>query len=213
MSNVPPSNVQYTPPPPSPGNGMGTAGFIVSLVGYLACGLLCPIGVVLSVMGLRREPKGLAIAGLIIGILGSIGFIIVFFVIGLGVIVGGIGMAVGLQEARTAAMLYRGQAEIAEYYYAHDSTLPSTREGTAWLVTEMDGDRDEDEIPRYRRIDDRTFELYLPGEDGAWGTDDDRVRTWNISDLSRPGPGGGGGADDGEASSPDGSSGMTDGTY
>lgn len=54
-------------------NGMGLAGFIVSLVGLFAsCGLISPVGLVMSLVGLRREPRGLAIAGVVIGLIGSI---------------------------------------------------------------------------------------------------------------------------------------------
>lgn len=46
------------------GNPAGTVGLILAILGPLA-----PIGVIVSLMGLRREPKGLAIAGVIVGIL------------------------------------------------------------------------------------------------------------------------------------------------
>jgi hypothetical protein len=60
----------------TPSNGLGTAGFIVSLVGLVTCGLLCPIGLLLSVFGLLKPPRGFAIAGTLIGGLGSIGFVL-----------------------------------------------------------------------------------------------------------------------------------------
>ena len=62
-------------------NGLGLAGFIVSLVGLVSCGLLSPIGVILSIIGLFKEPRGFAIAGLIIGLIGTlfIGAIVAIF--------------------------------------------------------------------------------------------------------------------------------------
>jgi len=61
-------------------NGMGLAGFIISLVGWVSCGLLCPIGLVMSLIGLRRRPRGFAVAGVVLGALGSIwGVVAVFF--------------------------------------------------------------------------------------------------------------------------------------
>lgn len=62
-------------------NGLGLAGFIVSLVGLVSCGLISPIGLVLSLVGLGKSPKGFAIAGTVLGILGSLwAFVLVFIV-------------------------------------------------------------------------------------------------------------------------------------
>lgn len=60
----------YAPPPPS--NGLGTAGFIVSLVGLFTGGILSPLGLLLSFIALFRRPRGMATAGFIIGMIGSI---------------------------------------------------------------------------------------------------------------------------------------------
>lgn len=63
--------------PVSPGaqsNGLGLAGFITSLVGLvLTGGVLCPIGLILSLIALARRPRGFAIAGTVIGFVGSCG--------------------------------------------------------------------------------------------------------------------------------------------
>jgi hypothetical protein len=77
---------QQQPQPPQPGqtvvyvnqqeapprNGIGTAGFILALLGLIFCwvpglGLvLGVIGLILSLIGLSRRPRGLAIAGVCI---------------------------------------------------------------------------------------------------------------------------------------------------
>src|SRR5690348_9132833 len=54
-----------------PTNGLGLAGFITSLVGIVTCGVIAPIGLVLSLFGLMKPPRGFAIAGTIIGLIGS----------------------------------------------------------------------------------------------------------------------------------------------
>jgi len=66
---------------PRPTNGIGTAGFVVSLVGIVLCGLISPIGLVLSIIGLGREPKGLAIAGTVIGGIGTLLLPVVILVV------------------------------------------------------------------------------------------------------------------------------------
>jgi len=56
-----------------PSNGLGTAGFVVSLIGLIVtCGVLCPLGLLLSVFALFRRPRGMAVAGTIIGLIGSL---------------------------------------------------------------------------------------------------------------------------------------------
>ncbi|HAY79231.1 MAG TPA: hypothetical protein DCY79_05430 [Planctomycetaceae bacterium] len=58
--------------PPKPSNGLGTTGFVVSLCSLLTCGLFSPIGLLLSVMALRKGPRGLATAGTLLGLLGMV---------------------------------------------------------------------------------------------------------------------------------------------
>lgn len=54
------------------GNGLGTAGFVLSLIGLIFCWvpvvnfILWILGLILSAVGVFRKPKGLAIAGLCI---------------------------------------------------------------------------------------------------------------------------------------------------
>ncbi len=60
------------PAPPRRSNGLGVAGFVVSLVGVFTLGLLCPVGLLLSLMALLRSPRGFAFAGVVIGLLGTI---------------------------------------------------------------------------------------------------------------------------------------------
>jgi hypothetical protein len=89
MSQMPHANV----PPRRQSNGWGLAGFIVSLVGFISCGCLSPIGLLLSIIGLFKEPRGFAIAGLVLGLLGSIGAFFIFFVFGFAALLAAIGFA------------------------------------------------------------------------------------------------------------------------
>jgi len=72
-----------------PSNNLGLAGFITSLIGLVTCGVLSPIGLLLSLIGLTKRPRGFAIAGSIIGVIGTIflavtGVTIVLGLMGLG---------------------------------------------------------------------------------------------------------------------------------
>jgi hypothetical protein len=80
----------YPPPPyqpypqPAPGNGLGIAGFVVALIGTVFFWIpifgfvLGAVGLILSVTGMQQGKRtgassGLAIAGLVLGILATIG--------------------------------------------------------------------------------------------------------------------------------------------
>ncbi len=65
-------------PRPAASNGLGVAGFVVSLVGLVTClWIICPIGLILSFIAMFRRPRGMAIAGFIIGLLGSLWIILI----------------------------------------------------------------------------------------------------------------------------------------
>ncbi|MDE6152935.1 MAG: hypothetical protein K2G21_02160 [Muribaculaceae bacterium] len=67
------------------GNGMGTAGFVLALLGLIFCWvpvldwILWLLGLIFSIVGLFKPKKGLAIAGLIISF---IYLILIFAVLG-----------------------------------------------------------------------------------------------------------------------------------
>lgn len=93
-------------PGQQPTNMLGVLGFVLSLVGLVgeagAClclpiviiGLLCPIGAIVAAFGLRHEPKGMAITGLVLGIVGSIIWIVLL------VLIFGFGLLVASEAAR-----------------------------------------------------------------------------------------------------------------
>ncbi|HJE87668.1 hypothetical protein [Rikenella microfusus] len=75
-------------------NGIGTAGFILALVtlflGWIPVfgWILWVLGLIFSAVGVTKRPKGLAIAGLVISLIG-----IVFLLALFGVILGAAGIA------------------------------------------------------------------------------------------------------------------------
>jgi hypothetical protein len=75
----------FQPTPPQKTNGMAIAGFITSI---LCC---APISIVLSAIGLNQikadptqQGKGLALAGLIIGIISVVGGFFYLLLVGIG---------------------------------------------------------------------------------------------------------------------------------
>ncbi|MDR0575186.1 MAG: DUF4339 domain-containing protein [Tannerella sp.] len=91
-----PTVIVNSPPAAKDTNGVGTAGFVLSLVGLFlgwipVLGWLSWLtGLILSFVGIFKEPKGLAIAGLIISCIGLI--VIILLAVFVGGLIGAIGM-------------------------------------------------------------------------------------------------------------------------
>lgn len=88
-----------------PSSGLGIAGFIVGLLGLTLCGtIVSPIGLVLSILGMREtsagasSPKGgrgLTIAGLVLSIIGSIGLLFLIAYVVLMIVLAGVAAGSG----------------------------------------------------------------------------------------------------------------------
>jgi hypothetical protein len=163
------------PPPPPPrspaSNALGLAGFIVSLVTFVfTCGILCPVGLVLSLFGLRKEPRGFAIAGAIIGGIGSI----VAVLWGLAFVLVALGVKEAIDEEgsplRTGLGVVQAMAEI-EKERNRTGSLPDQTAGQAIVAKYKDGwDRDL----RYD-LAPPSYAIRSAGADGAFDTVDDVV--------------------------------------
>lgn len=178
MSTYPPTpQTSYPPSPyrPPAENSLGTAGFIVSLVGLIVCaGFLCPIGLVLSAIALGKEPRGLAIAGTIIGFIGSLlGVLIVL--LALGVIGAGIGfLSMFASHSITYNNMYTASNEIDIYYSNNNSTLPDEPTGTSLISNYADewGTAFKYDPNSQHGAD---YDLISAGPDMQFGTGDDIV--------------------------------------
>jgi len=171
------SEEQYAPQR-SDTNGVGLAGFIVSLLGLVGtCGLLSPIGLVLSLVGLGKEPRGFAIAGTIIGAIGSLWILVAIGVLVLAgaavaaSLIGLLGVAVGLSALGfdDAAEIYNGVQE----YYESNGRVPAQLTDVPGVsqqqLTDAWGNQFEYEV-----VDNgEAYFLRSLGRDGQPGTDDD----------------------------------------
>lgn len=119
------------------GNPLGTAGFVVSLVGLVAsCGLLSPIGAVMSLVAMSRRPNGLAIAGFVIGLVGSLWVLVAIVgiaVLGIGgaAAVIGLGPYIGVVKEQSAI----GDA-LFEYWDSH-GVFPASLDDLSGLPSEL----------------------------------------------------------------------------
>lgn len=150
-------------------NGLGLAGFIVSLVGLVVTGgFLCPVGVLLSGIALFKPPRAFAVAGLILGLIGSALAVMIVLMMA-GLIAGGLFAAsnFGLSPSFYAESTITSHASM-------QGTLPDEATGNNLLQY----DYDEWGTPfRYRPIGTTDFELISAGPDMQHGTGDDVVTT------------------------------------
>jgi hypothetical protein len=156
----------YPPPPPPPPplrsqtNGLGIAGFVVSLVGFVTCGVISPIALILSLIALKKEPRGFAIAGTVIGGLGTL--LLAAMVV----------MVVALPEVKlgieTGFDLAEANAIIEEYRQENDA-LPSEEEGND-LIAGLD---DAWGNPLRYELDGERHVIRSAGADGEFDTNDD----------------------------------------
>ena len=92
--STPQSTTQAPPPQPqqiivqqAQSNGMGVAGFVCALLAILLCWIpvldwiLWILGLIFSIIGMTKQPKGLAIAGLVLSLIG-----LIFLVVLIGII-------------------------------------------------------------------------------------------------------------------------------
>ena len=154
-------------------NPIGLAGFITSLVGIVSCGVLCPIGLILSAIGLFKRPKGFAIAGFVIGLLGSLGIIIVVLVVGVVFI----GLLIALAAAGPAGIEMFGDTvaitEHVKQYQAQNASLPATLVQVSGLTPDELKDHWGHEYIYKPDLVNNTFSITSMGPDGTEGTNDD----------------------------------------
>ena len=158
------------PLPERAGNGLGIASFVCSLVGLCVLPILAPIGLGIGLNALRRPPRGLAVAGVTIGAIGTVGWTLM-----LGVIVLFIhqGMGGGSFAAGFEALDDTSEIEYeVDHYLAVNGYLPESLDEltlTQDYLTDYWGNP-------YRYLpdaDSRRYKIFCDGRDGLPGTPDD----------------------------------------
>lgn len=152
-------------------NPMGLVGFILSVVGFFTGGCLSVLGFIFSLIGLGREPRGFAIAGLIISIVSLLGWILLIALFGLAGIAAFIGLAALASETVSdfdviVEQVEERYAEVGAYPASLDELdVPSD------VLTNQSGE------PYVYTTLATGYELRDPGADGVLNTSDDGVMT------------------------------------
>jgi hypothetical protein len=170
-------------------NGFGIAGFVIALCGIVTCGLGFPVGLIVSLIGLRRKPKGLAIAGTLIGAVGTTVAVIglVLYIL-LGVLYFKLA-AESAQHAKEAGQLVqtddsisRARSRVDEFRTANER-VPDQAEGGRLIRDLKDG---WGNALRYGMLENG-YEIRSAGRDGQFGTDDDRTMKGNATSAEPAG--------------------------
>ncbi len=162
-------------------NGLGVAGFVCSIIGLLTGGLLCPMGLLISLIALGRRPKGFAIAGVIIGLLGTCGGVILLVIACLAVLgmLGMVAMAVLASDPErlevTSDMV--AMTVVVQQYRNERGDLPEDLD-----AVELDDLRRMDpwgNAYSYRLLPrtEMGYDIVSAGKDGQFDTEDDLMLT------------------------------------
>lgn len=149
-------------------NGVGLAGFICSMVGLVSCGVLSPVGAILSFIGMFRAPRGFAIAGFVIGLAGSVWVFVMIFVIG----VASVAAALGWKELKATGDMVAIEGAVSRYVDTNGAlpgTLGALPQAAKLPLSDPWGHP-------YRFVPDdvgKGYTLSSDGPDGKAGTADD----------------------------------------
>ncbi|MEE9394474.1 MAG: type II secretion system protein GspG [Planctomycetota bacterium] len=164
-------------------NGLGVAGFITSLVGLIfTCGLLCPIGLLMSFFALFSRPRGFAVAGTIIGAVGSG----IWVLVGMAIIFGAEEAHEQYQDSHFAvevvAQDLERHGEVLEKIERRERRLLSFADIRAKL-SEEEAQDPWGQVIQVRATHDGDREIYSYGPDGKEDTEDDIVRRLELPPL------------------------------
>ncbi|MEQ8788075.1 MAG: hypothetical protein RIC55_17335 [Pirellulaceae bacterium] len=169
------------PPAPVESNLLGVWGFVLSLLAlFLTCGILSPLALLVSLLGLLRRPRGFAMGGTVISGLATLGLALVVGTAWLS--------AASLEQRRSArqaahenalrteqtqSTMEIAQQAVAQFSAAHEEQLPGPIEGNKLVLEFSDGWGTE---LRYDRGDeDDAYALRSAGPDAEFDTRDDIV--------------------------------------
>lgn len=161
-------------------NTWGIIGLTISVVGLFTLGILSPLGLAASIAGMSRRPRGTAIAGVVLGLVGTILLIVYTLPRIIPPAVREVGMGarandtIATRAAQDTWILMRDVADRLDAARPKNGDAPSQAEGDAAMSGRQDSWIN---VIRYARPDDETFEIRSAGPDRIFDTDDDIVIT------------------------------------
>ncbi|MEM8835085.1 MAG: type II secretion system protein GspG [Planctomycetota bacterium] len=150
-------------PDNKPSNPLAPVGLFLSFC-------LSPLGLLLSIIALAFNPKGLAIAGVVVGLIGTAVWAVVIY----GMVVIGGTFTQMLQIAQETGEDLKAQREALVATYEADGAFPDSFEGLA--LTEEDRTDYWGNEYRYEVVaGGENYVIRSAGKDGSFDTDDDVI--------------------------------------
>lgn len=171
-------------------NTLGVAGFVCSLIGLVVTGgLLCPIGLIISLIAVGRQPKGFAIAGIILGLVGSCSMLLAVLFFGVVILtavgaVFGLGIAAFILSEPEKLEVTADMANIAAAVeiYKDENRLPPADLEILDLDAAWRTDPWGNAYAYHLQEDPPGYDLESAGPDGKVGTPDD-IRLSTLDDV------------------------------
>jgi len=154
---------------PQETNGMGMAGFITSIAGIFLCGIPAVIGLPLSLMGLTKNPKGFAIAGTIISLIGLVELVLFCLF-----------LYSTYQFAQNAKTVFSNAITSTELHECAEN-IAKEWERSGDVPSQAEGQKIVDRLPSFNsqdniyETDGNSFSIRNIGIDGEAFTEDDLV--------------------------------------
>ncbi|MHC2067605.1 DUF4190 domain-containing protein [Bremerella sp. T1] len=162
-------------------NGLGIAGFVLSLLGLITCGLFGPLGFLVSLFGLAYRPRGFAVAGLVLGGLTTGIFAFFGFALLSTLFAAVTGIQFAASEASNSLRMKASNLQIVNEFKEFGA-IPSTEKGND-IINE---NRSKSQpFTGYQRVDEFQYKLTVAGLDRELGTEDDRTEAFDIREQVR----------------------------
>lgn len=170
-------------------NVLGNIAMICSLVGLLITGgLLCPVGLVLGIIALKKEPKGTAITGVVVGAIGSLFLVVMLLIFGAVVFTfccSCIGLGGLAAQSAERQNISKPAAQAIYAHYEETGSLPDDATGEQIVAAYThDGQAFKYDVGSTME----NFLILHPGKDGKWDTPDDWSVDWDLFDFQSAEP-------------------------
>ncbi|MEX0793438.1 MAG: hypothetical protein WD045_09905 [Pirellulaceae bacterium] len=155
-------------------NRLGLAGFVISLVGLVfTLGILSPLGLLLSFLGLFSRNRGFAIAGVVLGSIGT-----AIFALGLATIAWAAStvhhFSVEVPQIQATHVVLEEAFITVEEHRRAKGELPEGIEGNKLVLPHIDA---WGNAVRYETEDNAHFAVRSAGADGKFDTTDDMIHS------------------------------------
>ena len=119
-------------------NGLGIVGFVFSILGVLTFGILSPVGLFFSLLGLVRSPRGFAATGALLGLLGTSFWALLIYAVVHADHSRAMQAEISRGRQATVQQIEEVNKQISEFTMQNEGKLPDEIEGNRLAVQHQD---------------------------------------------------------------------------